>query len=250
MLIESILIATVTVAGVIVQTVAGLGFLLLLTPILLIYFDPVTAISISLSSGCVLSGLMLLKEKRNIEVSSLLIIGMFISSLPGIALGVWFLTEVPKEILQIIVGVAIIVTALVQQYVFPEKKSKLRFSKSTLVSGFFAGVMNASTSMGGPALAIWLRSRIITPNQFRNTLAVMFLLLNTTSLALIQVESQFSFDSQGLFIFLLLIPVIIMSHSAGKKLTTKMQKAHFHLLILLVIIAAGLMSIGLGLSKL
>lgn len=242
-----LVLSIATALGVVVQTVAGFGFLFFLTPALLLYFTPPVAVTISLLAGNTLSLLVLFAERRRREVSTWLVVKLLIVAVPGLLLGAFLITVVPKHVLQLIVGVMIIAAALIQQFVFPKPTTGLRFSAAGALSGLTAGVLNSSTSMGGPPLALWLRSHRTTRNQVRDTLAAVFLGLNCGGIASILLFSRHALTSRGVVVSVLLIPVIIVAHVVGRRLAARINAEQYRHLVLGAVIAAGVFSIVAGL---
>ena len=68
MFFEVFIIVLFTIIGAVTQTVAGLGFLLFLTPALLLFLDPVSAIATALIAGLVLNVFVLYAEDRKREI--------------------------------------------------------------------------------------------------------------------------------------------------------------------------------------
>lgn len=241
-----LLLIAVTLVGVIVQTIAGFGFVFFLTPALLLFFDPPVAITTTLIVASSISLMMLFRERRQREPAGLAALTLIASAIPGMLIGVWLLTTVEKHTLQVIVGLVIIAAALLQQFLSLNSTKPIAVRPSTLLSGFAAGVLNTSTSMGGPPLALWLRSRNISKHQLRDTLAVCFLGMNFAGVSVIWLSGLNNLNSKGLLIAALLIPLALVGHMAGVRLLRRIDARRYQAVVLLAIIASGLFSIAAG----
>ena len=100
--------------------------------------------------------------------------------------------------------------------------------------------------MGGPPLALWLRSRNISKHQLRDTLAVCFLGMNFAGVSVIWLSGLNNLNSKGLLIAALLIPLALVGHMAGVRLLRRIDARRYQAVVLLAIIASGLFSIAAG----
>jgi hypothetical protein len=250
MTLAIILIALAAFIGTVVQTVTGLGLLLFLTPVLLIFLEPRAAITTALISGTIICLFVLFGEQRKTETLTRYLPHIILAAIPGILLGTYVLTGVTKAHLLIIVGAVIIAASLLQQLSFSKPNLKYKSRRWAILASFVAGISNASTSIGGPFLVLWLRSFSDKIHEVRDTLSVSFIFLNLTSFISISVARPDSLNSQSLLIIILLVPIIFLGHKAGRKVLKKINISHFRLYVLLAVLAAGVVSLVSGITKL
>jgi uncharacterized membrane protein YfcA len=247
---QIIIIALFAFAGTLFQTVTGFGVSFFLPPILLLYFSPSTAITVGLLVADVICLLVLFAERRSREFSWPIVRMLIIAALPGLVIGALIVTQIHKEVLQIVIGLLIIIGVTIQEYVFPKPSRPPRLSGLSVATGFTAGLMNSSAALAAPPLVLWLRSCIVTPNQMRDTLSVTFLGMNTLSVLVIYFLKPMSLTSHGMLIFLFLLPVVLVAHRFGKRLVARIDPLHYRRLILIALSLAGVANILLGIAKL
>jgi uncharacterized protein len=250
MIAEMLILALLAGISTFVQTIAGFGGSFFILPALLVFFNAPTAITFSLLLGNAICLLVLFAEKRKREFSWPLVLGFAVTALPGLLMGAYVVTRIDKEILQIAIGILIIAALLVQEYAFPQASKAPRFSWSGLSAGFLAGVLNASAALAAPPLVLWLRSRIVTPNQFRDTLAVCFLLMNQMSIVTLYIFKPEAFTPRGFLIFASIAPIVFFAHRLGKYVLPNISSDKHKKIIFYLVILAGLSSIILGISEL
>lgn len=250
MIFSSLLICLAAIVGVVTSTITGQGMLMFLVPVLLAYLPPTTAIVTALLIGLTMSLLILFGEQRKHKFSWKIVLAVYIASLPGLLLGAFILTNVEKELLQIILGSVIITAAMLQYFFASHPTRKLKVNFWTFVTGLVAGTMNSLTSMAGPALGLWLKSHKASPDQIRDTLSALFILLNSTSVIIICTMQHGSIFPTPIMIVGLLAPIMIVTHYVSRKLYRRLATKYFRLATLLVIVAAGIASILAGMSKL
>lgn len=232
-MIELFVITLLAFLGVIVQTVVGFGFGSFVLPAVLLYFSAPRSIIITLLAANIVSLLTLFAEKRKREFSRQVTSRLFVTALPGLCLGAYVVSQTNKATLQILVGILIIGGMLIQEYFFPKPTKQLGITRGIYTSGFLSGLMSGSAGQAQPPLIIWLRSHVISVNQFRDNLAVMFLLINSSTILAIFVASRPTIDSKILIILSAMLLVIILGHRIGKVLVKKINSQHYRKLVFL-----------------
>jgi uncharacterized membrane protein YfcA len=250
MTLEISIIVLAAFIGAFVQTIVGFGILLFLTPILLVFLSPPTAIMSAFVAGTLMAGLTLFTEKRKTEIVSNYLIYLILVSSPAVLIGTYILAHTQKAYLLIIVGITVITGLLIQHLSFSEPHPKYRSGKWTALTCFVAGVFNGSTSMSGPPLALWLRSFSTNIHEIRDTFAVSFLYLNILSFISINIAKPSSITKQSLIIMALLVPVILAGHKIGTKVLRKININHFRIVFSFAILTTGIISLVTGISNL
>jgi uncharacterized protein len=97
-----------------VQATSGLGFALILTPVLFALMSPVGAIVTATGLGIVLNVLVLFADRRRLSVAWGEVLPILAAAAPGSVLGLLLLRALPKPVLQIVVGIAVITAALLR----------------------------------------------------------------------------------------------------------------------------------------
>lgn len=243
---EAFVIAFFALSGIIFQTVVGFGVSSFITPALLVYFNPPIAVTVTLLMATVLCLVVLYSERNQSELSWPIVVRLFIAAVPGLLIGSYVVTRIDKSLLQIIVGLLIILGAVVQEHIFPRPTKQLAVSRGINVSGFVAGLLNASAAQAAPPLVLWMRTHKSRPNQLRHNLAAAFILMNLASIMTIHFLKHGSLSAKGFEIFLLLLPLVILGNVLGRFINTKIDMKHHRSIVLLSLIVIGLVTVGLG----
>jgi uncharacterized protein len=224
-----------------------MGFALVLTPVMLAFLSPVGAITAVTLLGLVLNVLVLFAERRRPRVAWGEVAPILIAVVPGTACGVVVLQALPKPILQVTVGAAVIVAALVRVLaarvgILPARGS------ARLAVGFATGALTTSAGVSGPPLALWLSRRGLAPAELRDSLSAMFLAIGLiAALALLPVLGRAHLHPALLWAAL---GGVLTGHAVGSRTFARLDARHFEPLLLLVITAAGVASLAGGLSAL
>ena len=162
-------------AGAALQSATGFGFALVSAPILFALLGPQEAVSTGVIVGILLNGLTLATERRRPQVRVRDATLLVAWSLPGLALGVIALREVPEQPLTVLVAIAVVAGLALRvrsrrAHALPRQRPW-----HVPVAGATAGALGTSTSLNGPPLVFCLLPRIGSPAQMRDTLAAIFI---------------------------------------------------------------------------
>jgi uncharacterized membrane protein YfcA len=161
--------------GAALQSATGFGFALVSAPILFALLGPREAVTVGFIVAIGLNSLTLATEGRRPQVLVRDAVAIVAWSLPGIALGVLALREVPEQPLSVLVAVAVLAGLALR--VRSRRAGALPRSRRWLLpaAGVTAGALGTSTSLNGPPLVFCLLARGAAPRQMRDTLAAIFL---------------------------------------------------------------------------
>jgi uncharacterized membrane protein YfcA len=219
-------------AGAAVQSASGLGFALVLSPVLFAVLEPAEAVTAVLLLGMVLCSLVLV-ESRGVATHGL---GrLLVPAVPGLGLGLLVITALSKESLQVGVGVAVIAAAAWQL------RHRAPIRVPAVAAGFLSGALTTSISVNGPPLALWLESERVAPEVFRTTLAAAFLILDVAGVALI-VSSQ-GLDTIDLGVLGPLLAAVAAGYALGAVGFRRLDPGRFSTVVLVVVICTGIASV-------
>jgi uncharacterized protein len=247
-MIEISIIALFTFLGVVAQTIVGFGVAALLIPILFLVFDPPTAITIILCVANILCILVLWNERQDLKLDWVVVMRLWTASLPGILLGAYILTHLEKRLLLITIGLLIITTTMIQEYIFPKPVKPLGVSKGITISGFMAGLLTSAATTAPAPLVLWMRQHTATPDQIRHNLAAIFLLMNIASIPVIYWFRNSSLQPKGLLIVIVMIPVIIAGYALGRYAGKRINIRHYRKLVFVAVIFSGIVCLALGIQ--
>jgi uncharacterized protein len=230
-----------------VQATTGLGFALVLTPVMFALLSPAGAIVTVTVLGLELSLLVLLGERRHPRVAWGEAGPILAAALPGTACGVLLLRALPKPVLQVGVGAAVIAAAVLRVRV-SSASARSGSAPARLAIGFTTGALTTSTGISGPPLALWLSRRDLSPGEVRDSLSAMFLAIGVIAiLALAPVLHRTHLDGALLTVGL---SCVVGGHALGSRAFVRLNERRFERWLSVVILGAGVASIVAGVSAL
>ncbi|HZE07067.1 MAG TPA: sulfite exporter TauE/SafE family protein, partial [Solirubrobacteraceae bacterium] len=156
-----------------VQATAGVGFALIVAPVLFLVMSPASAIITTTVLGILLNLLILFAEPRRPQPAWTEVLPVLAAAVPGAVCGVVLLAELPKPVLQLIVGVSVIAAALLRTR--PAHRARRRGSGPRLALGATVGALSTATGINGPPLALWLSAQGLSPARVRDSLSAALL---------------------------------------------------------------------------
>ncbi len=245
-MIEILVITLVALTAIILRTVTGFGLGSFLTPILLLYFSvPVSVITV-LVLGNILGLLTLFSEKRTRQVAWPVVRRLLITAVPGTVAGAYLAAQIDKAALQIIVGILVIASVLIQEYAFPKPTKQLGVTRGINIVGFLTGALTAGAALAIPPLIVWLRSHRVSAHQMRDNLSAIFFFINIASIIAILFAVRPDYQSRDILLLILLLPLTLLGYVIGKILVGRIDPRKYHKLSFYIVILIGLGSILAG----
>ena len=244
---HALLAAPATVLGATLQSATGFGLALVLGPALFALLDPAEAVTTVLVLGAVLNVLMLLTERRSRFVRWPDLAPLLAAAAPGLVAGALVLDAVPKPILQVAVGVAVMLAALIQARRRLAAAPAHQTVRGAAAAGLCAGALTTTTSTNGPPLVLWFQRLGYTPEEFRDSIAAALLplnLLGALTLALVTGREQ----ALDLGLVALLVAFTIAGQVTGRRLFERMDAGRFRAIGLVLVALAGTASIAAGVA--
>jgi uncharacterized protein len=240
-------VALSALAAATIQSSTGLGFALVLGPACFALLSPESAIVAVTVLGLALNLLVLFGERRRPVVAWREVMPMLAAAAPGAVCGVLVLRALPKPVLQVAVGVAVLVAAVM---VAGDRESEPAPTegdpRARLALGFASGTMTTSAGVNGPPIALWLVRRGLNHAQVRDSLSAAFLGLGVIAavvLAPILAATNTPVDWGALAAGL---ACVVAGHAVGRRLFARLQGHRYEPVLLAVIVAAGVGSIAAG----
>jgi uncharacterized membrane protein YfcA len=233
------LVGLAVLAAACVQATTGLGFALVLSPVVFAVLSPAGAIVTVTGLGLVLNLLVLLGERRRPRVAWREVVPILVAVAPGAVCGVLLLRGLPKPALQVGVGVVLLSAVLLG-------RARRRPARDS--GGVITGVLTTSAGVSGPPIAIWLSRTDLTPGEVRDSLSATFLAIGAIAcVTLVPVLPRAHLDPA-------LIPAGIAcvagGHAVGSRAFARVEARRFELLLRAVIVCAGVASIVAGAAAL
>jgi uncharacterized membrane protein YfcA len=244
------LAALAALAGASIQAATGFGFALVLSPALFAVLDPTEAVGTLLALGLVLNVFVLIEDGGHANWRR--IVPMLLAALPGLVAGLLLLNALSKEVLQIVVGLAVIGAAALQLSARRAGNERPHGTElpaaAGVATGFLSGVLTTSISVSGPPIVLWLEAHGIGPSEFRASLAASFLALNLIGwVMLIAAEGSPSVDAG---VLIPLLGVVVVGYAAGTLAFRRLGGERFFGLALALVICTGAASLVAGLAGL
>jgi len=238
-------VATLLAAA--IQSTTGFGFALVLGPALFIVLAPGEAVAVLLGLGIAMNLLMLLGERRRLQVRRGDVAALVVAAVPGLAAGGLLLEALTKSTLQVVVGVAVLVAACAQLAASPTAHEGATGGTGALAYpvGLASGALTTSTSISGPPLVLWLARRAASPDELRDSLTACFLALNVLgAIALAVVVGPRAIAPPA--DVLLLVPLVAAGYLAGRRAFRRLDAERHRRIVLATVIVAGLASLLAG----
>ncbi|MEN3283528.1 MAG: uncharacterized protein V7607_4668 [Solirubrobacteraceae bacterium] len=220
----------------------------MLSPAAFALLDPESAIVAITALGLALNLLVLFAERRRPLVAWPEVRPFLVAAVPGAGCGVVVLRTLPKPALQVTVGVAVVVAAVLRAHALrraaPPSPGDPR---GRLAVGFVSGALTTSAGVSGPPLALWLAYRGYGAAEMRDSLGAAFLglgIIGGLVLAPVLAAAGADIDWGALAVALV---CVVVGHAIGSRAFARMEGERFESLLLGVVTAAGAASIVAGL---
>lgn len=173
------LVLIAVVAGALAQRLAGLGFGLLVSPVLVVLLGPFDGVMIINLCGAASSLLILSRVWRHVQWRRYF--GLALAAVAGVLPGAWLASNVPAAPLEICIGV-LLITALVASQRLTRSSWRASGPVPMVSLGFSSGLMNAAAGVGGPAITAYAIATRWEQKSFSATLQPYFVTTGLTSL--------------------------------------------------------------------
>lgn len=224
------IVAAVTALAAFVQGAVGVGFALIVAPVLSLTLPqtlPVTLLLIMLP----LNAYVAVREWSALDVrgASWVTVGRFVGALMGMGI----LLVISPMALNIFIGVSTILAAVLS-LAAPSFRPGV---KSFLAAGVVTGVTETATGIGGPPLALVYQHE--PPPTLRATIAVCFFVGQAMSLIILAIGGQVQVSH--LMDALILIPAVVLGALASRFVHHKVNGPALRTGVMVFAIVAGVL---------
>lgn len=164
---------------------------------------------------------------------------MIIFGIIGIPVGVYFLKIIDVNILKILIGIIIFITAIAMM-----NGLKVKIENEVLsggIVGFLSGFLNGSISMSGPPVVIFLTNRGSDKNTFRANLTAYAIVTNIITIGSFMISGITGRENIHYLIYL--FPTLLAGVFTGSFLARKINEALFKNIVLVLIIITGVTTV-------
>jgi len=159
-------------------------------------------------------------------------------SILGIVIALWLLVNVDANLLVMALGVFVLLYAIYSLLPLPVPAGGRQWA---IVAGCGGGMVGALFGTGGPFYVVYLKMRRLNKDQFRATIAMIFLVDGGARMSAYALNGLFT--SQVLWLVLTLLPVLFVGMYAGHHLHIKIDQQRFNQVISLLLMLSGIMLI-------
>jgi uncharacterized protein len=164
--IEYTLIVFITFLAGFTQGLSGFGSILLALPLLTIFLDIKTVIPLVALHGFFTTVILLIELRAHLEWQEVL--PLFVGSIPGIPIGVFFLKNMNTDIIQLTMGFILASYALFSLFSRPVIWEMKKAGAS--VVGFLAGCLGGALGAAGPPVIVYTSLQPWTKDKIKATL--------------------------------------------------------------------------------
>jgi uncharacterized protein len=266
--------AGAVMTGAALQSAVGFGFALVAAPLLYAAApSPEQALGLMIVLGLEVNLLTLVAERRRPHPVWSDVVAVVVWSLPGALVGVAVLRALDAVALQLLVTIGVLVALAVnlraaardrRTPAAPQERRRRTTSRterhaSALASssaprarwarpaaGLSSGALNASTSTGGPPVALLLMARGLRPHVVRDTLTASFVGMAAITIVALALTGTREAVPDAAWIAAL-VPLTALGQLAGRPLFARLVAARSYervlTAVLLVTVAAGLVGV-------
>lgn len=215
----------IVLCGGVISGVAGFGFALVTGPLLLLIYDPPTVTTLSVSLTMITSWMVLVGSWREAQVRT--IRSILPGALVGLVIGVAVIQVVEPVWIKLLASVAVILFTLLLAR--GAQLAAVHSPYAPPVAGLLSGIMNTTTGIAGPPIAILFTGRDYNPRAFRASIITYFYIVDILAIILLWQQDVIGRD-QLVVVAQLAIPASIglitgrwlakrVSHAAFRKVT-------------------------------
>ena len=238
-----------------VQSGTGFGFSLVAGPALYAVVEPAAAVALALVLGQVVNLLVLFGERRRPRPDWSAVLPALIAALPGLPIGALLVRTLPESSLRLAVGLVVCALVLhrLARRLAPREHATASPSAATnpgaaVAAGFAVGVLTTSTTTSGPPLAIWLTARRMEPATLRDTVTVIYLVLDLIGIAVAVAVVGAGPTLARAEWMPLLIPVAVAGHLLGRQVFLRLPARRYEWIVLTFALLAGAASVAAGMA--
>lgn len=166
MVIEYLTIVLITFLAGFTQGLSGFGSILLALPLLTIFLDIKTVIPLVALHGFFTTLILLIELRKHLEWNKIL--PLFVGSVPGIPLGVFFLKNMNTDTIQLTMGLILVSYALFSLF-FRPMTWEIKTAGVSIV-GFLAGCLGGALGAAGPPVIVYTSLQPWTKDKIKATL--------------------------------------------------------------------------------
>jgi uncharacterized protein len=224
--------------GGVLQSATGFGFSMLTSPLLLALIGPEQAVTASSILGCLLSGFLLVGERRRPDPAWPEARALVAWSLPGLAAGAVAVRVLSVQVLSLAMGAAVLGGLLLRARARRAGPRPVPVW-SAPVAGVTSGLFGTATGISGPPLIFHLLARGLAPPRMRDTLAAVFCALGGLGIVALVAAGSFELPSG----MALLVVAALVGQVLGRRVFARLSGGAYEPVVLGVLAVAAAIAI-------
>jgi uncharacterized membrane protein YfcA len=235
-----VLFIIVNIFAALFASIVGLGHALIANPLSLTFLSKNTTLSAVMVVGTLLC--LFLSKKIKEPLAMDIFKPLIVSCIIGMPFGLLILKTLPLNDLRVFVGSISIVSAMALQFL----KFKIHKPDRVIpVIGFICGVLQTSTGITGPPIAILLAGMDTAQHSSRKIMASFFFVVSLITLPIYLVSGVLNL--QGIVYGLCAVPFIFLASHYGNKIAHYVPHTWYRTLMLVTVGVTGVYAIFTGL---
>ena len=219
----------------VIRQISGFGFALLSMPLITVIAGIRVATPLVAITGVTVGLLMATVNWRQADRKGLL--GLLLSALVGVPLGVLLFGYLPQEWVKRGLGAFLLAYSL-YALIMPELPN-LQNRPLTICAGFISGLLTGAFNTGGPPVVIYGTLQRWSPEEFRSTLQLFFLI--TSLFAVIGHGLAGLWTREIWWLYLWSLPALWLGLYLGDKINLLIPKRIFNRVIYGMLLVTGLL---------
>ncbi len=228
-----VVIALIVFTTTALSAIAGFGFGMVAVPMLLLVLPAPVAVVVVKVAGTGTAWIVLVSIWRQIRWPT--IVRILPAAMVGLVVGGYILTNVTPAVIQLVVGLLVLTSALT--LVVRPMLIESDTIWSTSLVGFLTGVMGNATGLLAPAVVVYFTGRQFPKDVFRATTLALFLVIEAIGLPTLALQGAVALEDVRFA--LVLIPPAVAGRMTGLRLVRYVSPDRFRTLVigLLVVMA-------------
>jgi len=234
--IQIVLCITIIFFAYAVKGLSGFGSGLIAIPLLAFIF-PLTLI-VPILGLLSYSGTLMQSFHFRKQVSWHDMLPLIPFSLLGIVIAIWLLVNVDANSLVLALGIFVLLYSIYSLLPLSVHAGGRRWA---ILAGSCGGMVGALFGTGGPFYVLYLKMRQLNKNQFRATIAMIFLFDGGARMTGYAFNGLYT--TQVLWLTAILMPVLFLGMYAGHHLYIRIDQKRFNQVISVLLMVSGVMLI-------
>lgn len=223
-----------------VRGTAGFGFPMVFTPVMLLIMEPKAVVPVSLLLALLSNIVVLVHSFRIVNVKRLL--PMIIGSTVGVPLGVLIISVISPSPLKVLIGGITVFLALLMLLNVTPRFANERPASG--IAGFLSGLLNSSTSLGGPPVVLFMHNQNWPKDSIHANLAGFFLYMTTISLIGLAIPGLVT--SGIVLTAASLIPGLVIGVVLGMQAFKHFNERYFRVMSIVIVVCSGIIAVLSG----